>query len=240
MGGASLLDPGSYFFNGSIDDVRVYNRALSASEVMQVYKAGAATLGAAPLNPIATGLVGYWTFDGKNLIQNATDSSGQGNSGYLMNFTATTTAVGKLGQALSFNGTTNYVSAPTSTSGIKSAAFWVKTSNTGAQGLINLTGSTVFISTNASKVISGTGFTSPVYYVDGIASTTPGLYDAKWHHIVVTSTAGFTGNQIEMGRANSQYFSGQLDDVRLYGHTLTATEAMQLAKSGQIKTTVTR
>ena len=32
---------GESFFNGLIDDPRIYNRALSASEVMQLYKLGA-------------------------------------------------------------------------------------------------------------------------------------------------------------------------------------------------------
>jgi len=29
-----------YYFNGTVDDVRVYNRALSASEVKQLYLMG--------------------------------------------------------------------------------------------------------------------------------------------------------------------------------------------------------
>src|SRR5881296_1766116 len=33
------------YFNGKIDDVRIYNRALSATEVKQLYNLGAATVG---------------------------------------------------------------------------------------------------------------------------------------------------------------------------------------------------
>ena len=36
-------DPSPRLFAGRIDDVRIYNRALSASEVMQLYKLGAGT-----------------------------------------------------------------------------------------------------------------------------------------------------------------------------------------------------
>ncbi len=41
-------------FNGSIDDVRIYNRALSAAEISDLYQSGAATIKA----PTRTGLVG--------------------------------------------------------------------------------------------------------------------------------------------------------------------------------------
>jgi len=33
-------DSGRVYFNGKIDDARIYNRALSASEVLQLYKLG--------------------------------------------------------------------------------------------------------------------------------------------------------------------------------------------------------
>ena len=42
-----MMNPSSQyisFFNGAIDDVRVYNRALSASEVYQLFKLGQATV----------------------------------------------------------------------------------------------------------------------------------------------------------------------------------------------------
>jgi len=55
------------------------------------------------------GLVGHWTFDGKDMNPNARDRSGQGNHGNLTGFTSTTTAPGKIGQALDFDGNDNYV-----------------------------------------------------------------------------------------------------------------------------------
>ncbi|MEK6863620.1 MAG: LamG domain-containing protein, partial [Nanoarchaeota archaeon] len=54
------------------------------------------------------GLVGYWTFDGKdtNWSTNKTnDVSGQGNTGTMVSMSTTTSpVVGKIGQALRFNG----------------------------------------------------------------------------------------------------------------------------------------
>ena len=57
------------------------------------------TLGSTIINKLITtnpdlesGLVGHWTFDGPDLLENAADRSGQGNTGYLVNFTSTTTS----------------------------------------------------------------------------------------------------------------------------------------------------
>src|ERR1700730_5417461 len=64
---------------------------------------------------LTDGLVGYWTFNGPDLnwfTGTALDRSGQGNNGNLIAFSTTTsTVIGKLGQALSFNGATTYVDA---------------------------------------------------------------------------------------------------------------------------------
>ena len=61
------------FFNGTIDDVRIYNRALPASEIQQLYNL-------TPQMVSTSGLVGHWKFDeGTGLI--ARDYSGNGNHG---------------------------------------------------------------------------------------------------------------------------------------------------------------
>ena len=103
----------SYYFMGSIDDVRIYDRALSASEIEQLYNLGAGThvnTSSANLqngSSVANGLVGYWTFDGSDISGSTVyDLSGNGNNGTNNGATAT---IGKLGQALSFDGSTNYV-----------------------------------------------------------------------------------------------------------------------------------
>jgi len=58
------------------------------------------------LSPFTHGLVGYWRFDDGTGL-NAVDSSGMGNNGTLTNGPAWTT--GKVGGALSFDGTDDYV-----------------------------------------------------------------------------------------------------------------------------------
>jgi len=44
---------------------------------------------------LTQGLVGWWTFDGRDMIPNVRDRSDQGNHGNLTGQTATTTAPGK-------------------------------------------------------------------------------------------------------------------------------------------------
>jgi len=92
-------------FDGLIDDVRIYNRALSEDEITRLYHLGATTHLNTSINTpdLASGLVGHWTFDGPDLLQNAVDKSGSGNTGYLQGFTSgTTTTRGRIGQALQF------------------------------------------------------------------------------------------------------------------------------------------
>ena len=182
-----------------------------------IYAAFTANVSVKTNSSLNAGLLAHWTFDGPNMVSNVADVSGNAKHGGLVG--ATTTTPGKIGGALSFNGTSQYISTSTTNiSNIRTVAFWAKASTTAsiAQGLVNLTGTSVYISTNASKVISATGFGSATYYIDGTASTTPGLYDSEWHHVVVSGTVDITGSQLEIGRANSVYFGGALDDVRLY------------------------
>lgn len=89
-------------FDGSIDEVRVYNRALSADEVGQLYHLSAPT-------GVDTGLEGYWSFNGQDVSgTTAFDRSGTNNTGTLTG--GPTKAKGKVGQALDFDDTNDYVS----------------------------------------------------------------------------------------------------------------------------------
>src|SRR3989344_4713696 len=97
-------------FNGQIDEVRIYNRALTSSEVERLYKGSkASVVNKTKTNRLTNGLVGYWTFDGKDIYSTtAIDRSGSGNNGTLTNGPVPT--IGKIGQALNFDGSDDYVS----------------------------------------------------------------------------------------------------------------------------------
>lgn len=121
------------WFKGSIQEVRIYNRVLTATEVARLYNAGKTVVGSSPTNLVTNGLTAYWTFDGADTNWTAnttTDVSGNGHTGTLTNMTSASSAIaGKFGQALWFNGVNTNVSVPASTaldftSGSFSVAAW--------------------------------------------------------------------------------------------------------------------
>jgi len=87
IGGRSIVSPIDRSFNGSIDEVLIYNKSLSASEIKDLYKAGLSqnsntniTLEirtATSYNISDVNLTGFWSFNAGN----ATDDSGNGNVG---------------------------------------------------------------------------------------------------------------------------------------------------------------
>ena len=103
----SWFTGGADFFKGSMDDVRIYDRALSAGEVQQLYHQGTANAAHSNIG-ISNGLVGYWTFDGPSIDwrkNQVADLSGQGNTGQLVSMaTSSSPVAGKIGQALRFSG----------------------------------------------------------------------------------------------------------------------------------------
>jgi len=103
------------YFKGAMDDLRLYNRVLSAAEVQQLYAlGGGATVNKATGDPLSSNLVLWHTFDGPKLnTTTSTDSSGQGNNGTLTN--GPVPVMGKRGQALRFDGVDDYVLGASST-----------------------------------------------------------------------------------------------------------------------------
>jgi hypothetical protein len=143
-------DGGGGVWDGNIDEVRVYTRALTAAEVLRIYQSSVATIDkvaggkvkidVTPENDLSSGLVGYWSFDGKTMDwakSQAKDLSGAGNTGQLIKMSTTTSPVmGKIGQAMSFNGTNSYVDVPYNPSfafertNTFSVSAWVKVTST--------------------------------------------------------------------------------------------------------------
>ena len=247
-------------FAGEIDDARLYNRALSAAEIAQIYKLGANSkqmqVTTTPPN-LQTGLVGHWTFDGPDMIPNVRDKSGQGNNGTLNGSAATTTVPGIFGQAFKFNGSNQYVSTSvTSLSTSYSMSMWINTPNTSSNyGYFAQRGGGFGV---VFQMDQSAGFArlnvgdSP--YVVAVGAITPN----KWTHIVGVRNGGslifyVNGVQTDSQSGVSQavaptsqvigaymvsgsafgLFPGSIDDVRVYNRALSATEVLQLYKLGR-------
>ncbi len=125
------------YFEGKIDEARIYNRALTQAELQVLYQSGAAVLNKSHTS-VAEGLVGWWTMDGQEMSMNIGDKSGNGNNGYLVNApTSTAQIVGKIGSALSFDGIDDYVivndSDSLDTANGLTVSAWIYDSNDGQQ-----------------------------------------------------------------------------------------------------------
>ncbi len=128
-------DLGGFSFNGSMDDVKIFTRALSSQDVAVLAKANQ-TKANAPQNTKATdGLVGYWTFNGKDVTTSIQDVSGQNNHGYFIGgATSTALTIGKVGQGIDFDGVNDSVRVTDPASGVLdfgagqdfSIAYWRK------------------------------------------------------------------------------------------------------------------
>ncbi len=139
--GARMIVSGDRWFNGTIDEVRIYNRTLSASEVLTLYNTsksytlkfkstptkGISNETPAPEITDNSGLVGWWKMD--DLTNgNTTDSSGQGNNGSVIG--AALTSNGRWNNAYNFDGLNDYInithSASININGNISVCAWYK------------------------------------------------------------------------------------------------------------------
>lgn len=178
-------------FIGMLDDVRIYNRALSVSEALALRGSGQFTANASQNNQQTTGLVGLWSFNGPDISGTTVyDRSGQGNNGTLTN--GPTKVQGRVGQALSFDGTDDYVAINHSSDLVPSSEItlsaWVYPEATGdnydfiskfdvgAQRGYNLR-----IDSNNTLVFDlSTGATNSWVIGNTVFSTN------QWHHVVAT------------------------------------------------------
>jgi len=108
-------------FNGNLDDVRIYNRALSPDEVKQLSEYG-------------PGPVGWWKMDEAS-GGTAYDTSGNGNNGTWNGTGGTHWANGKYGNAANLNGADDFLNVSDSqilrvTNNVSLSA-WVKTTTSG-------------------------------------------------------------------------------------------------------------
>jgi hypothetical protein len=106
------------FFNGTIDDVRIWDTEITGDIAQRLYALGNTTRVSKTIttnSDLENGLIGHWTFDGKDVDLAASaaeikDRSPNANHGDWLSH-ATTTVPGVMGQALYFPGATSYVVA---------------------------------------------------------------------------------------------------------------------------------
>jgi len=249
--------------DGSVDDVRLYNRVLSATEIAALYKTGQVTRKVVSNQ----GLVGYWAMnEGRASVFG--DSSGNGTNGILTGTTSPTWVSGKRGTGLSFDGVSSRAlisgstMIPTGATQFTVAA-WAK-KNTAGGGMVAYKNGPFFL--NMGTVLGNSNF---VVHTSGgwagaVGATT--LNVGQWYHLALTydssnslislyvngkldGTGAQTGgigsaiNCIGVGYSSDGncdtnslgYFSGSVDDLRLYNRALAASEIQSLYGQNETK-----
>jgi len=259
IGKVSILGGNATYTNGVFDDVRIYNRALSASEIQTYYKAGLDKLG----------LVSYWAMD-ENGGTTAYDNQSTNNGTLYNSLTWQSENNCVSGSCLSFNGSNNYISHPTT--GINSrkgtVEGWVKPNTTSNWG---------FWQTHDSSGYNWVDWISIFTYTDGTFYFRMGdgtnccsndvtfwtasyIPSGQWSHLSftwegTTMKAYVNGALIasrtnavfqdivdpgaRIGQGHDRMMNGFMDEVRVYNRALSAEEIAQNYQAGYTRFFVT-
>ncbi|HMU43084.1 MAG TPA: T9SS type A sorting domain-containing protein, partial [Ignavibacteriaceae bacterium] len=231
------------YFKGIIDDIRIFNRALTNLEILDLYNEN-----------LNQGLVAYYPFNG-----NANDESGNGNDGILNGPTPAEDRFGNINNSYSFDGINDYIDCGnglslqimndiTITAWIKSEvqidfAPVVISKYGGDDGgwLINFPSDTSvsFDGRDHSGNYRSSGSTQEIdyawhflvgqregtlwkIYLDGVLSNS---------NDVGSSGSIIASNNLQIGVQSgslARYFKGIIDDIRIFNRALTNLEILDL------------
>lgn len=215
---------------------------------------------------LTNGLVGHWTFDGKDVVGGVIrDVSGQGNNGNPISIASSTFyTTGKIGQGARFDGVDEAVSAGNPSSlqitGAMTISGWYKgqsssltecgvgklSSTRGYQfGIRNSGAAYGYIASNSSTLVTvntGSSVNDPTKWTHWILVYTPStsltLYkngeQVAQNTTSIPSSQYSASNNFYMGaRPDSTcFFTGMIDDVRVYSRALSAAEISRLYNIG--------
>lgn len=254
LGVGPTQNTGNYF-NGSLDDIRIYNRELSQSESNTLYNE-------TQTGDITTGLVAYYPFNGSG-----NDASGNGNNGTVYGATLTTDRFGNANSAFGFNGTSNYIQVADANSldfGNTTSftiSCWIKTTGTDGNFHGIVTKSTITPTTelgwqlgSQNNVIQNEfgGGTTVANFHGNIL-----INNNNWHLITYivnrnTNNASYyvdgildnslNSSNFSLNISNSRpmyfgadrqlgapyFFQGSIDDIRIYNRVLSQSEVTAL------------
>lgn len=255
-GAAPFTDGNSGYFDGRLDDVVIYDRALEPAEVEGVFA------GALPENPVL-----YFPFSGS-----ASDESGNENDGFVIGATLSEDRFGNPQSAYDFDGVDDYIRAgadglPT---GERTVSFWFYADGVGGRpGLLGYGGGNC--GTSWLMGINNGGadnqFQLQGHCLSNLLRSGYGPEPvSSWHHWVIqtnpegtrilldgelfASNGNFVTNTQVAGRdlsfgvipspsgvapftdVNVGYFDGQLDDIAIYNRSLDGDEIRALLQDG--------
>jgi hypothetical protein len=251
----------TFFFDGSVDEVRMYNRTLSATEIWNLYQAGGGAILNSPdlqIDALEQGLAGYWKLDDGSGTS-ATDASTNGNTGTLTNGPTWTT--GQIGGAVDFDGTNDVITTSTVVPNMGTVSAWVNTTAVlNSSDYYYFVGGAVAGNSMSLRFDSYSGYNRWEFnmrgnfgtdvYVNGPTLTTN--TQQGWHHLTAvwdtskgaslyldgallnsttTTTSAFASMALSIGNPSSATWLGKIDEVRVYTRALSAEEIAKLYKS---------
>ncbi len=242
--------------SGRMDEMRIYNRALSDFEGNELFR-------------FAPGPAGYWKLD-ENTGTTANDSSGNGFVGTLTNNPAWRN--GKNGGAVSFDGVDDYVDfgdpfysdiltieawfKPVAVDGATYKNIVVKRNGSGVTAGNN----EYEIVINSTRTIAWNAWDSGGVGISSMSSSTAVELN-KWHHVAVTYSGvsrmaylyidgvvedtdtptgaiGDTSSKLQFGARSgsndSRYFNGLIDHVEVYNYARSAGQVSEAFGSGVV------
>ena len=245
--GYDPINNSNFFDTGSLDDIEIYNRALSATEIAALY----AAQNVAPT--VGGNLVADYKASG-----NANDATAYGNNAVVNGAQLTTDRFNKANQAYSFDGVTQSLLAansPQLNSPFTTISFWVNPKSLPASGEVYLLSHGGY---QERWKISLPNHGKPVFttHAGGVCcsdldSGTP-LVVGTWTHVVMvhdgakdiiyfngvkvsekTSTGNLDTTTKPLGIGydpigNGNYFNGSLDEIEIYNVALSAAEIATL------------
>ena len=244
IGATNTTTIGSHW-NGKIDQVRIFDKALSSSEVTTLYGETYASS-----TKSTTDIFG----DGSGVALYELDEDANDTGGIAIDS----------GQSGDFDGSSNIGLGSAFTGSTITFSVWFKTTNTGSNNTFfsngggqTSTGRGIFFHLNSSgylRIVTSQGGASQ----NAVGSTN--VADGNWHNAVmsynsgtvniyldgnttpeVTSTSlNYTGSAncdftigsfISTSSTYGDYFDGQMDDIRIYNTALTSTQAGYIANN---------
>ena len=256
-----------YNFSGNYDDIGIWNRVLTETEIAAIYNGLTYSDTCNAVNGSLTqGLVGYWPFCG-----NANDDSGNGNNGTVNGATLTTDRFGNSNSAYSFNGINSWIQVANS-SILNPVAItisaWIKPNdyyNGNASFIVNkgfdqnqghydlniatsnqklrfVLGPNIYSESNSVMNLNEWKFITAT-----ITGLTMKIYiNGVLENTVTQSTNFGLGSNIEdlyFGKMNSvnfpYWFNGIIDDIGIWNRALTQEEITNLYNVNQCLTNIT-
>lgn len=235
-------------FTGSVDEIRIYNRAINATEAKTLYTQHNSSVKALTGE---NGLVGWWKLDG-----NTKDSTPNGNNGTPVNGPAfTTDRKGTVNAAYSFNGNQSItLNGNMFTNSDFTISLWAKPSTVtdtayhamvGTQGVTHRspslyvapngglhydsydsTGATRYSNLYANFFTNTTDWVHIAWVKSG---TTYTIYRNGAQYATATAPAGTVWDNpvYEIGHIDN-YMAGALDDIRIYKRALSQADVSNL------------